>query len=146
MSPGLYSWTGRGGPSNSSPLPYHLSFMVGLVEEVSSSMVSELRSWVQFSSAYAFSSAVRNNFHLPCCLLRTHMARARGCDSHAGGGMLDYNIRGPLAPSISPRFFGRTSRGSLSSMVPEPRSWVQFLLATHFLLLRVIIFTYLTVC
>jgi hypothetical protein len=29
------------------------------------------------------------------------MARARGRDSHTGGGMLDYSIRGPLTPSIS---------------------------------------------
>jgi hypothetical protein len=33
-----------------------------------------------------------------------------------------------------------------SSTVPEPRSWVQFLPATHFLPLRVIIFTYLVIC
>jgi hypothetical protein len=32
-------------------------------------------------------------------------ARARGRDSHAGGGMLDYSIRGPLAPSISLMFY-----------------------------------------
>jgi hypothetical protein len=31
-----------------SPLLYHLSFMVGLTEEVPSSMVLEPRSWVQF--------------------------------------------------------------------------------------------------
>jgi hypothetical protein len=32
----------------------------------------------------------------------------RGRDSHAGGGMLDYSIRGSLAPSISPGFYGWT--------------------------------------
>jgi hypothetical protein len=47
---------------------------------------------------HTFSSVVRNNSHLPCCLLSTHMARARSRDSHAGAGgvMLDYSIRGHL--------------------------------------------------
>jgi hypothetical protein len=31
-----------------SPLTYHMGFMVGLARERSSSMVPELRSWVQF--------------------------------------------------------------------------------------------------
>jgi hypothetical protein len=44
--------------------------------------------------------------------------------------MLHYSIRGPLTPFISPVFYGWTGRGGSSSMVPEPRSWVQFLLAT----------------
>jgi hypothetical protein len=39
------------------------------------------------------------------------MAQARGRDSHAGGGMLDYSIRGPLAPSMSPGFYGWIGRG-----------------------------------
>jgi hypothetical protein len=49
--------------------------------------------------------AVHNNYHLPYYLLSTHMAQARGRDSHVGGGMLDYSIRGSLAPSISSRFY-----------------------------------------
>jgi hypothetical protein len=43
------------------------------------------------------------------------MAQARGRDSHAGGVMLDYSIRGPLAPSISSEFYGWTGRGGTSS-------------------------------
>jgi hypothetical protein len=58
----------------SSPLPYHLSFMVGLAEELPSSMVSESRSWVQFPPAAYFFSVAHNNSHLPCYLLSTHMA------------------------------------------------------------------------
>jgi hypothetical protein len=34
---------------------------------------------------------------------------------------LDYSIRGSLAPSISPEFYGWTGSGS-SSIVLEPRS------------------------
>jgi hypothetical protein len=41
--------------------------------------------------------------------LSTHMTRARGRDSHAGGGILYYSIRGPIAPSISPGFYGWTA-------------------------------------
>jgi hypothetical protein len=41
--------------SDSLTPPYHLGFMVGLTEEVSSSMVLELRSWVQFPLATQFS-------------------------------------------------------------------------------------------
>jgi hypothetical protein len=40
----LLDYSIRGPP----PILYHLSFMVGLTEEVSSSMVSKSRSWVQF--------------------------------------------------------------------------------------------------
>jgi hypothetical protein len=47
--------------------------------------------------------------------LSMHMTRAHGCDSHAGGGMLDYSIRGPLASSISPEFYSWTDRGGSSS-------------------------------
>jgi hypothetical protein len=43
------------------------------------------------------------------------MAQARGRDSHVGGEMLNYSIRGPLAHSISPRFYGWTDRGGCSS-------------------------------
>jgi hypothetical protein len=39
------------------------------------------------------------------------MARTRSRDSHAGGGMLDYSIRDPLTPSISPEFYGWIGRG-----------------------------------
>jgi hypothetical protein len=35
--------------------------------------------------------------------------------------LLDYSIRAPLAPSVSPRFYGWSGRGGFSSMVPEPR-------------------------
>jgi hypothetical protein len=59
--------------------------------------------------------------------------------------MLDYSIRAPLAPSISLGLYGWTGRGESSSMVPEPKSWVQFLPAMHFLPLCVIIPTYLAV-
>jgi hypothetical protein len=44
-------------------------------------------------SDHVFSSASRNNFHLPCCSLSTYMAQARGRDSHVGEGMLNYSIR-----------------------------------------------------
>jgi hypothetical protein len=47
---------------------------------------------------HAFSSAARNNSHLPCCSLSTHMALAHGRDSHAGGGMLEHTIRAPPPP------------------------------------------------
>jgi hypothetical protein len=59
--------------------------------------------------------------------------------------MLDYSIRAPLTPSISLGLYGWTGRGESSSMVPEPKSWVQFLPAMHFLPLCVIIPTYLAV-
>jgi hypothetical protein len=39
------------------------------------------------------------------------MARARGRDSHAEGRMLDYSIRGPLAPSIATGFYGWIGKG-----------------------------------
>jgi hypothetical protein len=67
------------------------------------------------SPGHTFSSAACNNFHLPCCLLSTYMAQARVRDSHAGGGILDYSIRDPLAPSISPEFYGWIGRGGGSS-------------------------------
>jgi hypothetical protein len=46
--------------------------------------------------------------------------------SHAGGGMLDYSIRGPLAPSISPGFYGWTGRGGSFSRDGdgESRGWL----------------------
>jgi hypothetical protein len=40
--------------------------------------------------------------------------------------MLDYSIRGLITPSISHEFYGWTDRGGSSSMVLEPRFWVQF--------------------
>jgi hypothetical protein len=40
-----------------SPLPYHLGFMIGLAEEVSSSIVSESRSYDQFPPIKQFSTA-----------------------------------------------------------------------------------------
>jgi hypothetical protein len=71
-----------------------------------------------------------------------------GClgDAISMSDVLDYSIRDHLAPFISPMFYGWTDRGGSSSMVPELKSWVQFLSTTHFLLLRVIIPTYLVVC
>jgi hypothetical protein len=47
------------------------------------------------------------------------MARARGRDSHAGGKMLNYSIRGPLAPSISPEFYSCIGQGASSSLYPK---------------------------
>jgi hypothetical protein len=51
---------------------------------------------------YPFYQGMKNSVHLKC--------------------VLDYSIRGPLAPSISPWFYGWIGRGGPSSMVPEPRS------------------------
>jgi hypothetical protein len=51
--------------------------------------------------------------------------------------VLDYSIRDFLAPSISPVFYGWTGREGSSSMVSEPRSWVQFPLATQFFAARI---------
>jgi hypothetical protein len=65
------------------------------------------------SPSYAFSFAAHNNSHLPYCLLSTHMARARGRDSHTGGGMLDHSIRDFLALSMSPGFYCWTGRGGV---------------------------------
>jgi hypothetical protein len=48
-------------------------------------------------------------------LLSMHIARAHDRDSHVGGEMLDYSIRDPLTPSISPRFYGWIGRGGSSS-------------------------------
>jgi hypothetical protein len=36
--------------------------------------------------------------------------------------VLDYSIRSPLAPSISPGFYDWTDKGGSSHMVSEPRS------------------------
>jgi hypothetical protein len=64
------------------------------------------------------------------------MAQTCGCDLHAGGGILDFSIRGPLTPSISPRFYGWIDQG-VSSMVSEPEVFVSissvyaFSSATH---------------
>jgi hypothetical protein len=50
-------------------------------------MVSEPMSWVQFPTGHAFSSAVHNNFHLPCCfLVRTWSECATATRTQAGGG------------------------------------------------------------
>jgi hypothetical protein len=84
ISPRFYGWIGRGE-----------SFQHGITAEVLDSIPPD----------HVFSSAARNNSHLPCCLLSTHMTRAHSRDSHAGGGMLDYSIRDSLASSISPRFY-----------------------------------------
>jgi hypothetical protein len=81
-------------------------------------MVPESRSWVQFLRLRIFSAA-HNNPHLPCYLLSTHKTRARGHNSHTGGRMLDYSIRGPLAPSISPGFYSCTGRGGSFIMALE---------------------------
>jgi hypothetical protein len=75
-------------------------------------MVPEPRSEFNFSWPRIFSAA-RNNFHLPCCLLSMHIARAHGRDSHAGEGMLD-----SLAPSIYHLSFmvGLIEESSLAEM------------------------------
>jgi hypothetical protein len=73
-------------------------------------MVPEPRSWVQFPPATHFLSL---RIIIPTYLavsLSTQMAQACGRDSHAGEEMLDYSVRGPLAPFISPRFYGWTGR------------------------------------
>jgi hypothetical protein len=41
------------------------------------------------------------------------MAQARGRDSHARGGILDYSIRGSLTPSVSPGFYVWIDRGGV---------------------------------
>jgi hypothetical protein len=64
-------------------------------------MVPE-RGFMFNSHRHTFSSAAHNNFHLPCCLLSTHMTQTCGRDSHVVRGMLDYSIRDSLTPSISP--------------------------------------------
>jgi hypothetical protein len=51
--------------------------------------------------------------------------------------LLDYSIRGSLAPSISPSFMVALTEEVLSSMVLEPRSWVQFPPATQFSAARI---------
>jgi hypothetical protein len=67
-----------------SPLLYYLGFMVGLTEDVLSSMVSEPRSWIQFPPATHFLS-LRVIIHTYLAIsLSTHMSRAHGRDSHAG--------------------------------------------------------------
>jgi hypothetical protein len=74
-------------------------------------MVPELRSWVQFFPATHF---LPLHVIIPTYLaisLSTYMVRARGRDSHAGGGMLDYSKRDPLAHFISHEFYGWTNRG-----------------------------------
>jgi hypothetical protein len=65
---------------------------------------------------HVFSSTACNNSHIPCCLLSMHMARVHNRDSHIGGKMLNYSIRGSLAPSISPKFYGWIDKGGSSSM------------------------------
>jgi hypothetical protein len=47
--------------------------------------------------------------------------------------MLDYSMRGPLTPG----FFVRLAEEVPSSMVPEPRSWVQFSPTTQFSATRI---------
>jgi hypothetical protein len=54
-------------------------------------------------------------------------------------------IKGPPALLYHPGFMVGLVRGGSSSMVPKPRFWVQLPPVTHFLLLRVIILTYLAV-
>jgi hypothetical protein len=87
--------------------------MVGLTEEVPSSMVPEPRFWVQFLSVTHFLSLSVIILTYLIVSLSTHMSRTCGHDSHAEGGMLDYNIRDPLASFISPVFYGWTSRGGV---------------------------------
>jgi hypothetical protein len=40
--------------------------------------------------------------------------------------LLDYSIRGPLTPSISPGFYGWTGRGGSSSMVSKSKFFFRF--------------------
>jgi hypothetical protein len=70
-------------------------------------MVPELRSWVQFPPVtYFLPLRIIILTYLAVGGVRTYMTRASGRDSHAGGGMLDYSIRGLPSPSISPEFYG----------------------------------------
>jgi hypothetical protein len=58
------------------------------------------------------------------------MARAHGCDSHTGGRMLDHSIRDPLAPSISPVFYGWIGwevPSSMEDMGDMGTIWMQIL-------------------
>jgi hypothetical protein len=68
---------------------------------------------------HAFPFNARNNFHLSCYLLNTHLAWVLNRDSHVGGRMLDYNIRGSLTAFISPVFYDWTDWGGYSSMVSK---------------------------
>jgi hypothetical protein len=56
-------------------------------------MVPELSSWVQFPPITHFLPLRVIISTYLVVSLSTHMARARGCDSHTGGRMLDYSIR-----------------------------------------------------
>jgi hypothetical protein len=58
------------------------------------------------------------------------MARVRGRDSHTGGRMLYYSIRCPLHITLG--FMVGLADEVPSTMVLEPRSWVQFSPATYF--------------
>jgi hypothetical protein len=108
-----------------SLLLYHLVFIVGLAEERVIYHGTEAEVLSSIPPGHIFSSAMRNNSHLPCCLLSTHMARAHSCDSHVEWEILDYSIRNPLAPYISLGFYGWTGREESSStnMNPYSRSY-----------------------
>jgi hypothetical protein len=74
-------------------------------------MVSKPRSWLRFPPATQFST-----INIPPSLASAGPTRTVALEpgntnsrgSHAGGGMLDYSIKGPLAPSISPGLYGWT--------------------------------------
>jgi hypothetical protein len=51
--------------------------------------------------------------------------------------MLDYSIIGPFTHSISSGFYDWTSRGGSSSMLSEPKSWIQFPLTKQFSAARI---------
>jgi hypothetical protein len=86
--------------------PFHIRFY-GWIGWGASSIEPESRSWVQF---------MRNKSHLPCCSLSTNMARTCGRDSHAGGRMLDYSIRGPSPLPYHLSFVVGLARGSSNSL------------------------------
>jgi hypothetical protein len=52
------------------------------------------------------------------------MVQMHDRDLHTEGGMLDYSIRGSLAPSILPGSYGWIGGGGSYSMVLELRSCV----------------------
>jgi hypothetical protein len=68
-------------------------------------MVSEPTSWVQFSLPMYFLLLRVIILTYIAVSRSTHIAREHSRDSHTERGMLNYNIRDPLVPSISPRFY-----------------------------------------
>jgi hypothetical protein len=88
--------------------------MIELAEEVPSSMVPELRSWVQFPPVTQFSVA-----RIPPSLASAGPARTVASEQEQAAPIATDGtqegecwtiIRDPLTPSISPEFYGWTGR------------------------------------